>query len=259
MKNEIKPFTEEDFPNPFIEESEFKILYPINREEYIKKIFDRLIKIVQERKLEVSIDYSKKSIFIRTTKDTRDPYIIIRGKDMIYFICRGVPIEGAADMLNDDVLYDIIYIDNIVKNRETFIKRRDRIIGEKGVTQKAIELLTECKIWVYTKNVCAITNSKKGVKGLKQVRKIVLDCMNNIHPMYQIKRLMVAKELETDENLKNENWERYLPSLKKSSKKEKKRKTKIKKKDSDSIFPKPPMPRKEDIMIETGEYFINKK
>ena len=39
--------------------------------------------------------------------------------------------------------------------------------------------------------------------------------MRNIHPIYQLKRLMVEEELKNNPELANESWDRFLPTFKK--------------------------------------------
>lgn len=48
---------------------------------------------------------------------------------------------------------------------------------------QAIELLTQCYVLVQGNTVSVMGP----YKSLKEVRRIVLDCMKNIHPIYRIK------------------------------------------------------------------------
>ncbi|CCO27637.1 hypothetical protein BN14_01622 [Rhizoctonia solani AG-1 IB] len=224
---------------------------------------------------------------VRTTRKAWDPYIIFKARDLIKLLARGTAIGQAVKILDDNVACDIIKIGGMVRNKERFVKRRQRIIGPDGSTLKAIELLTGCYVLVQGNTVSVMGP----YKALKEVRRIVIDCMKNIHPIYRIKELMVKRELAKDPKLATESWDRFLPqfrkrhltSAQKSAKKRERqesgtnanatplgdgsvpapaptaeKKEKAKKKVY-TPFPPAQLPRKVDLELESGEYFLKAK
>lgn len=252
-KFKIDKFEKGDMKNPLQEESSFAVLFPQYREKYIKEVWPHIRKALKEYGVKAELNLIEGSMTVRTTKETWDPYIIVKARDLIKLLSRSVPYQQALRVLEDGIDMDVIKIRGSVTNRDRFIKRRQRLIGPKGMTLKAIELLTDCYILVQGSTVSVMGNFKQ----LKIVRRIVQDCMKNIHPIYHIKELMIKKELMKKPEMANENWERFLPNFQKHNPKKKKAPKKEKK--EYNPFPPEQKPRKIDLMLESGDYFLDKE
>lgn len=194
---------------------------------------------------------------VKTTRKTFDPAAILKARDLIKLLARSVPAPQALKILQDDVACDIIKIRSLVRNKEKFVKRRQRILGPGGQTLKALELLTQTYILVQGNTVSVLGP----YRGLKEVRRVVEDCMANVHPIYQIKELMIKRELAKDPELAQENWERFLPNYKKRSLSKRMVPYKVTDKTKKVYTPFPPAQEKSkvDLQIEAGEYHIGKE
>ena len=210
-KNEA--FDKGDMKHALTEESSFAVLFPSYREAYLREAWPQVTSTLREHGISCQLDLIEGSMTVSTTRKTWDPFSIIKARDMIKLLARSVSLQQASRIMEDDMACDIIKIGGMCRNKERFTKRRDRLLGPNGSTLKAIELLTGCYVLVQGNTVSAMGPHK----GLKQVRKLVEDCMRNFHPVYHIKAMMIRRELEKDPNLAQENWDRFLPSFKKAN------------------------------------------
>ncbi|KAL4996943.1 hypothetical protein BDV10DRAFT_98996 [Aspergillus recurvatus] len=257
-KWKIEEFKPEDNPGgSFAEESSFATLFPKYREVYLKEAWPVVTRALEKHGIACTLDLVEGSMTVKTTRKTYDPAAILKARDLIKLLSRSVPVQQALKILEDGVACDIIKIRNQVRNKERFVKRRQRILGPQGSTLKALELLTGTYILVQGNTVSAMGP----YKGLKEVRRIVDDCMANIHPIYHIKELMIKRELAKDPTLAHESWDRFLPNFKKRTLSKRRTPFKVTDKSKKVYTPFPPAPEKSkvDLQIESGEYFLSKE
>ncbi|KAH7150096.1 hypothetical protein B0J13DRAFT_283509 [Dactylonectria estremocensis] len=257
-KWKIDTFTPKDnVGGTFAEESSFATLFPKYREVYLKEAWPLVTRALEKTGIACTLDLVEGSMTVKTTRKTFDPASILNARDLIKLLARSVPAPQAVKILEDGVACDIIKIRSLVRNKERFVKRRQRILGPNGSTLKALELLTQTYILVHGNTVSAMGP----YKGLKEMRRVVEDCMANIHPIYHIKELMIKRELAKDPELANESWDRFLPNFRKKTLSARRVPRNVTDKTKKVYTPFPPAPEKSklDMQIESGEYFLGKE
>ena len=90
-KWKIEEFKPEYNPSGMVDESSFSVLFPQYREKYIKEIWPLLKNELKKFKITAELNLIEGSMLVKTTRQTWDPYSIIRARDLIKLLARSVP------------------------------------------------------------------------------------------------------------------------------------------------------------------------
>ena len=109
------PFTKEDNPHGLLEESSFATLFPQYREKYLKDSWPTITRALQPHGIAAELNLSEGSMTVRTTAKTFDPCAILRARDVIKMMARGVPVQQSLKAMEDGMFCDVVKIGNIVE------------------------------------------------------------------------------------------------------------------------------------------------
>lgn len=151
-----EPLKQGDMKHSLLEESSFACLFPKYREQYLKQCWPLVQNRLNEFGIIAELDLIEGSMTVKTSPKTWDPSMICKSRDLIKLLSRSVPFEQASRVMDDENACDIIKIGTMVRNKDKFVKRRQRLIGPNGCTLKSIELLTGCYVLVQGNTVSAL-------------------------------------------------------------------------------------------------------
>jgi len=116
-----------------------------------------IIKNKIEKELDIKLEIDEDGeITIFSSKNTKDPLAIWKGRDIVRAIGRGFNPEKALKLLSDNYILEIINISDYANTTNAFKRLKGRIIGCGGKSRKYIEDLTDTDVSIYGKTVAIL-------------------------------------------------------------------------------------------------------
>lgn len=104
----------------------------------------------------ITIDSADGAVLVESTPQTEDPLAVWRARDIVLAIGRGFSPKRAFELLDEDMILEVIFLDQSANTPKALKRIRGRLIGERGKTRRIIEEFTGTSLSIYGHSVSLI-------------------------------------------------------------------------------------------------------
>ncbi|WP_330630752.1 KH domain-containing protein [Halocatena halophila] len=127
-----------------------------------------------ESKAEVRLDIDSETGSV-AVESVGDPVQGLKGPDIVKAIGRGFRPEDALRLLEDDLMmFEIVDIDAVARNKNDLRRKKGRLIGEDGRTRELMEELTGASVVIYGTTL-GIIGRPDEVEAVRRGAEMILD------------------------------------------------------------------------------------
>ncbi|WP_121821153.1 KH domain-containing protein [Halostella salina] len=127
-----------------------------------------------ENRAEVRLDIDSENGSVGIDK-TGDPIRGLKGPDIVRAIGRGFKPETALTLLDDEMMmFDLVDIDAVARNKSDLKRKKGRLIGENGRTRELMEELTGASVVIYGSTLGVIGDPEQ-VEIVREAAEMILD------------------------------------------------------------------------------------
>lgn len=129
----------------------------------------------------------------------KDPIALFELKDVITAIGRGFNPDIAKRLFKKDYVLEIVNVKDFANTKNSMIRLRGRVIGEKGKSRKTIEQLTDTKICIFGKTI-GIVGHVFDVKDAKRAIVTLLEGSRHANVYSWLEKRKKERNLEKEIN-----------------------------------------------------------
>ncbi|MFB6188254.1 MAG: pre-rRNA-processing protein PNO1 [Halapricum sp.] len=127
-----------------------------------------------EDRAEVRLDIDSETGAVKV-ESVGDPLAALKGPDIVKAIGRGFHPDDALTLLDDELmLFDLIDIGEVARNKKDLKRIKGRLIGENGRTRELMEELSGASVAIYG-STFAMIGGPEQVEAVREAAEMIVD------------------------------------------------------------------------------------